>query len=117
MENSDIKQELAQEIIDELISKADDINTSTFWGEPGMLLCDVINIINNKLGTDYKRYWAYGCKVKYERCSPKEQNPYCSICKEYWRKQENKQGCLGVKLNENSTHQPCEKYKSTIDDE
>lgn len=118
MNNKD-KHKLVEKIIDELINKADGKEVVTSWGEPAILLCDVINLINNAAETDYKRYWSYNSKVKSSDCKPNRTNQYCGYCMNYWRNTEDKQGCLGIKIKNNENNddikgKPCEHFISKI---
>ena len=110
------KEKLVHDIIEELIVKSKDKAAVTCWGEPALLLCDVINIINNMAETDYKRYWAYDCTVKYDECSPKNEHPLCSMCEHHWKRQKDLKGCIGVKVAEGlePSEKPCEKYECVL---
>lgn len=107
----EIAEDIAHNIIDELIHKSDSIEVSKHWGEPSILLCDIINIINNVTNTDYKRYYAYKCMVKESECSPKLINPRCELCRHYFSRKEDKQGCLGV---ENADEKPCKVFDNEM---
>lgn len=115
-EQKEQKERLIEAIIEELIAKSGDKMAVTCWGEPALLLCDVINIINNIAETDYKRYWAYNCAVKPDECTPKNEHPLCSVCENYWRKQKSMHGCLGIKVedNQDTSEKPCDRYVCTI---
>lgn len=108
----EIADDIVHNIIDTLIAKSEDAYVATHWGEKSLLLCDVINIINNAANTDYKRYYASGCQVKYKDCSPHLINKYCELCEYHFSRQENKQGCLGT---ENKSKVPCEKFKTILE--
>ena len=110
------QEKLVRDIVEELISKSKDKAAVTCWGEPALLLCDVINIINNIAETDYKRYWAYDCAVKYDDCSPKNEHPLCSTCENYWRRQKDMKGCLGIKVENNlkPDEEPCDRYDCVL---
>lgn len=109
----EIAEDIVHNIIDGIIEKSEDIHVATHWGEPSLLLCDVINIINNIANTDYKRYYSYNCQVKYRDCSPHLINGQCELCEHHFSRQENKEGCLGA---ENHKTKPCEKFKNIFDD-
>ena len=109
------KQELVERIVEKLIINAESKKVASCWGEPALLLCDVINIINNEANTDYKRYWAYGCNVGFNESNPHNIHPYCEICKKHFSKNDDKQGCLGT-TDKSNEEKPCEKYDCVIDD-
>lgn len=113
MNENQIKQKLVEKIIEKLIIDAESKKVASCWGEPALLLCDVINIINNEAETDYKRYWTYGCNVRYSESTPHNMNPYCELCKKHFAKNDNKQGCLGT-ADKSNVDKPCDKFDSTI---
>lgn len=109
-------QKLVEKIVDKLIDRGDSLAVATHYGEPSILLCDVINIINNVAETDYKRYSAYSSRLRYTENHPCKTNELCGFCQHYWRnhRKENYQGCLGIKLQDeekfNSHKKPCKKF-------
>ena len=107
------KQELIEKIIESLITNANSKKAVTCWGEPALLLCDVINIINNTAETDYKRYWSYDCRIGYRDCSPHNMNSFCELCKNHFSRKEDKQGCLGT-TDKTNQDKPCEKFDSAV---
>lgn len=115
------KQRFVEELIDNLIEQRERLSIMTSYGEPCILLSDIVNFINNIADTDYKRYSAYNARLRYTENNPSKVNELCSFCKNYWRNHENEgyQGCLGIKLKEgekfNSHKKPCEKYISKED--
>ena len=106
---SQIIEEFSKKLIDSLIEQSKDITIATHWGEPSILLCDIINMINNEAQTDYKRYTAYSCKLKSEKCKPDNTNPWCYMCRKHWTHQDDKTSkeCLGTTAK---GKKPCEEY-------
>lgn len=94
------QEELVKKIIDKLLEDTDKLTSATHWGEPSMLLCDVINTINNVAGTDYKRYSAYGSHLKSKDCKPSNTNFYCFTCNKFFANTSDRKGCTGRKVTE-----------------
>ena len=113
------QDELVKKIIDTLIEDIDKLTSVTHWGEPSMLLCDVINTINNVAGTDYKRYSSYGCHLKSKDCKPSNTNFYCFTCNKFFANTSNRKGCTGRKVTEGNIDKKiyCSEYKGYFEGE
>jgi len=114
-EENAVKEELVKDIIEKLLEQKDRLNVAYHWGEESILLCDVINVINNVAGTDYKRYDAYSSRLDYKENKPSHVHPKCFLCRNFWRNKEKQQGCLGIKImdskNLNKQTDPCENFQ------
>lgn len=97
MSNEDkIREELAKEIIDKILDKAEELNFAWHYGEESILVTDVVNIINNVAKTDYKRY---GCGFMKENWIPHCRDRKCYTCKKLFSrfpKSEHKEHCIGL---------------------
>lgn len=98
-----IREQLAKEIIDGILDKAESINFAWHYGEESLLVTDVVNIINNIAKTDYKRY---GCGYLKENWNPHNRDRKCDECtKIFYRfdKNEHRKHCAGMENAENCT--------------
>ena len=109
-----IIEDFSKELIDEFIEHSDKLTISTHWGEPSILLCDIVNLINNVAQTDYKRYSAYSCRLKSDECTPDNTNPWCYMCRKHWTHNEDKtvKECLGTQTR---GRKPCDNYIGITD--
>lgn len=101
------KEEFAKHLIDTILDRAEELNFAWHYGEESMLVVDIINIINNEAGTDYKRYG--GGFMKYDECSPHIIDKRCHECKLLFKgknKANHREYCCGM---ENASE--CEKYE------
>lgn len=103
----EIEKDLVERIINKLLEDENKLSVIKSWGENCIQVCDIINLINNVAGTDFKRYFSYNCNIKYSECEPVKMNGYCTLCKSFWINN-NKTGCYGI---ENNYNIPCEKFK------
>lgn len=116
--NTEETNELVKNIIDSLIEHRN-AAVAYHWGEPSMLLCDVINTINNVAGTDYKRYSSYGCHLKSKDCKPSNTNFYCFTCNKFFANTSNRKGCTGRKVAEENIDKKiyCSEYEGYFEGE
>lgn len=103
-----IREQLAKEIIDSILDKAEEINFAWHYGEESLLVADVVNIVNNVAKTDYKRY---GNGFLKEKWNPHCRDPKCDRCTNFFSrfdKHEHREHCAG---KENATN--CSDYEDS----
>lgn len=102
-----IREELAKEIIDTILDKAEELNFAWHYGEESLLVTDVINIINNVAKVDYKRY---GCGFLKEEWKPHNRDCKCYNCTKLFSqfdKHEHREHCIGMEDAKN-----CKEYEN-----